>query len=142
MKKHAYVQFEILSTTSFHLYFVMTINFFLQMDREWMYIGIRVSQYFIEGLETFLETAVEYKKPENMSDVHYIYCPCVDCSNVKKTQNIEEIQEHLLIRGFMSGYTCWTEHGEYKEVVGGDDNVDETNHCWTEQNMAREDTDV
>jgi hypothetical protein len=112
------------------------------MDREWMYIGIRVSQYFIEGLETFLETAVEYKKPENMSDVHYIYCPCVDCSNVKKTQNIEEIQEHLLIRGFMSGYTCWTEHGEYKEVVGGDDNVDETNHCWTEQNMAREDTDV
>jgi hypothetical protein len=101
-----------------------------------------VSQYFIEGLETFLETAVEYKKPENMSDVHYIYCPCVDCSNVKKTQDIEEIQEHLLIRGFMSGYTCWTEHGEYKEVVGGDDNVDETNHCWTEQNMAREDTDV
>jgi hypothetical protein len=26
--------------------------------------------------------------------------------------------------------------------VGGDDNVDKTNHCWTEQNMAREGTDV
>jgi hypothetical protein len=55
----------------------MTSNF-LQMDREWMYVGNRVSQHFIEGLETFLETATEYKKPENMSDVHYICCSCVD----------------------------------------------------------------
>jgi hypothetical protein len=35
----------------------------------------------------------------------------------------------------MSGYTCWTEHGEYKEVVledidvGVDNDVDQTNHC-------------
>jgi hypothetical protein len=51
---------------------------FLQMDQKWMYVSNRVSQRFIEGLETFLETAAEYKKPENMSDVHYISCPCVD----------------------------------------------------------------
>jgi hypothetical protein len=56
----------------------------------------------------------------------------------KKTRDIEEIFEHLLIRGFISGYTCWMEHGEYKEVmvkdadVGGDDDVDQMNHCWTE----------
>jgi hypothetical protein len=112
------------------------------MGQEWMYIGNRVSQCFIEGLKFFLETDVEYKKPENMSDVHYICYPCVDCCNEKKTLDIEEIREHLLVRGFMSGYTCWTEHGEYKEVVGGDDDVDEMNHCWTEQNMPREDTDV
>jgi hypothetical protein len=49
---------------------------------------------------------------------------------MRKIQDIEEIHEHLLVRGFMSGYTCWTEHGEYKEVVlddidvGGDDDVD------------------
>jgi predicted nucleotide-binding protein (sugar kinase/HSP70/actin superfamily) len=104
-----------------------------------MYVGNRVSQHFIEELETFFETAAEYKKPENnMSDVHYICCPCVDCYNEKKTRDIEEIREHLLIIGFMSGYTCWTEHGEYKEVmledtdVGDDDNnVDQTNYCWT-----------
>jgi hypothetical protein len=107
-----------------------------------------VSQCFIEGLQTFLETAAEYKKLENMFDVHYICCPCIDCCNEKKTRDIEEIREHLLVRGFMSGYTCWTEHGEYKEVVledtnvGGDDDVDQMNHYWTEQNMAREDTDV
>jgi hypothetical protein len=96
----------------------------------------------MEGLETFLETVAEYKKPKIMSDVHYICCPCIDCCNEKKTQDIEEIREHLLAKGFMSGYTYWTEHGEYKEIVGGDDDVDEMNHCWTEQNMTGEDTDV
>jgi hypothetical protein len=42
----------------------------------------------------------------------------------------------------MSGYTYWTKHGEYTEVVGGDDDVDEMNYCWMEQNMTREDTDM
>jgi hypothetical protein len=26
--------------------------------------------------------------------------------------------------------------------VGGDNDVDQTNHCWTKQNMVRDDTDV
>jgi hypothetical protein len=35
----------------------------------------------------------------------------------------------------MSGYTYWIEHSEYKELVledtdvGGDDDIDQTNHC-------------
>jgi hypothetical protein len=33
------------------------------MDRKWMYIGNRVSQRFIEGLETFLET-LQYVESE------------------------------------------------------------------------------
>jgi hypothetical protein len=100
-----------------------------------MYVGNRVSQCFIEGLKTFLETTAEYKKPEDISDVHYICCPCVDCCNEKKTRDIEETPEHLLVRGFISGYTYWTEHNEYKEVVYedtdvvGDDDVDQMNHC-------------
>jgi hypothetical protein len=54
----------------------------------------------------------------------------------------------MLVRGFIIGYNYWTEHGEHKEVVleetdvGGDDDVDQTNHCWMKQNMAREDIDV
>jgi hypothetical protein len=113
-----------------------------------MYVGNRVSQYFIEGLETFLETAAEYRKPKDMSDVHYICCPCVDCCNKKKTKDIEKICEHLLVREFMSGYTCWMKHDEYKEIVledtdvEGDDDVHQMNHCWTKQNMATEDIDV
>jgi hypothetical protein len=107
-----------------------------------------VSQHFIEGLETFLETAAKYKKSEDISDVHYICYPCVDCSNEKKTRDIEEICEHLFARGFMSGYTCWTEHGEHNEVVledtdvGGDDDIHQSNHCRTEQNLVGEDIDV
>jgi hypothetical protein len=103
---------------------------------------------FYRGTGIFLETAAKYKKTEDMSDVHYICCPCVDCCNEKKTRDIEESHEHLLVRGFMSGYTCWTEHGEQKKVVledtdvGGDDNVDQMHHCWMEQNMSGEDTDV
>jgi hypothetical protein len=50
-----------------------------------MYVGNRVSQRFIEGLKAFLEAAVEYKKLENLSDVNYICCPCVDCCNEKRT---------------------------------------------------------
>jgi hypothetical protein len=50
-----------------------------------MYISNQVSQRFIERVKTFLETAAEYKKSENMSDVHYICCPCIDCCNEKKT---------------------------------------------------------
>jgi hypothetical protein len=84
----------------------------------------------MEGLETFLETITEYKKLENLFDVHYICCPCVDYSNEKKTRDIEEIREHLLVRGFMSKYTYWMEHSEYKEVVGADNDVDEMNYCW------------
>jgi hypothetical protein len=79
-----------------------------------MYVGSRVSQRSFDGLEIFLETTAKYKKPKDMSVVHYICCPCIDCCNETKTSFVEEICEHLIIRGFMNGYTCWTEHGEYK----------------------------
>jgi hypothetical protein len=62
-----------------------------------MYLGNRVSQCFIEGLKTFLKTDAKYNKPENMSDVHYICCLCVDSCNEKKSFNIEEICEHLML---------------------------------------------
>jgi hypothetical protein len=39
------------------------------------------------------------------------------CCNEKKTSDIEEIHEHLMIRGFMSRYICWTVHDEHKEVL-------------------------
>jgi hypothetical protein len=40
-----------------------------------------------------------------------------DCCNEKKTSDIEETREHLMVRGFMSGYICWTKHDEHKVVV-------------------------
>ena len=81
-----------------------------------MYAGGRLSQRCFDGLEIFLEVAAKYKKPKDMSVIHYICCPCLDCCN-EKASNIEGICEHLIHRGFMSGYTCRTEHSEHKEVV-------------------------
>ena len=86
-----------------------------------MYTGSCLSKRFFDGLEIFLKAAVTFKKPEDMSSAHYMCCPCLDCRNEKKTSNIEEIREHLIHRGFMSGYTCWTQHGEHNEVV---------DECW------------
>jgi hypothetical protein len=39
---------------------------------------------------------------------------------------------------------CWTEQNMAREDtdVQDDDNVDQVNYCWTEQNMAGEDTNV
>jgi hypothetical protein len=40
-----------------------------------------------------------------------------DCCNEKKTSDIEETREHLMVRGFMSGYTCCTKYSKHKESV-------------------------
>jgi hypothetical protein len=55
-EKNMHLQFEILQPTH-SIYTLWRQLFFFKMDREWMYVGNRVSQHFIEGLETFLETA-------------------------------------------------------------------------------------
>jgi hypothetical protein len=41
-----------------------------------------------------------------------ILCPCVDCRNFDPIIDSRVILGHLIMRGFTSGYTCWTNHGE------------------------------
>jgi hypothetical protein len=115
------------------------------MDREWMYVRNRVSQRFFEELETFLEAAVKYMKPKDIYFGHYICCSYVDCCNEKKTPDIEEIREHLMVRGFMSRYTCWMEHSEHKEVIhGGQSTIEEEqgNNMTVDDNNMTIDNDV
>jgi hypothetical protein len=69
------------------------------------------------GWKLFLEAAAKYNKPKDMYVGQCISCMCINCCNENKTTNIEEIREHLMVRGFMSGYTYWMEHDEHKEVV-------------------------
>jgi hypothetical protein len=109
------------------------------MDREWMYVANQVSQHFFYGLETFLEATAKYNNPEDMFVGHYICCPCVDCYNEKMTSDIEKIHEHLMARGFMSGYTCWIEHGEHKEVVREGHSIVEEDQ---DKNVMVEDNDM
>ena len=60
----------------------------------------------------------------------YMYCPCIDCGNLKMFNNSAQIEGHLIRRGFKRGYTCWTSHGEEQIIqeVNNDDIVEEVKH--------------
>ncbi|PWZ57291.1 hypothetical protein Zm00014a_007601 [Zea mays] len=80
------------------------------MDREqWMY-GIDRSDinYFchVQGL---LNVAEKHRLDNKATA---ILCPCVDCRNFDPIIDSRVILEHLIMRGFTSRYTCWTNHGE------------------------------
>ena len=79
----------------------------MQMDarKRWMYDDRRSSD-FIAGLRKFLDVAEANKEDGFMP------CPCVDCRNVKEHSSSRTLQGHLLRRGFMPSYNCWTKHGE------------------------------
>ena len=77
-----------------------------QMDREWMYQK-HVTNVYLDGVSEFLKAAqdnvVRTKDP-------WVPCPCSDCENCKSFTNITQIQTHLIKRGFMAGYECWSQH--------------------------------
>src|SRR4051812_44171168 len=77
----------------------------MQMNRQWMY-GKRGTTEFISGLTNFLDVA------ESNKDNGFIWCPCVDCQNKKSYSVRKTIHSHLLRKGFMASYNCWTKLGE------------------------------
>ena len=62
-----------------------------------------------KGCATFLAFAETNRAS---SGARYILCPCKDCKNVCKFNNTSVIEGHLIRRGFMHKYTCWSQHGE------------------------------
>ena len=71
-------------------------------------------QESLRGLNSFLSVAVAYKTSNHAG---YICCPCKDCNNQKQFSNAAQICQHLLLRGFKSGYTCWIKHGEDETIL-------------------------
>ncbi|XP_023756321.1 uncharacterized protein LOC111904846 [Lactuca sativa] len=100
------------------------------MDRSyWMYGIKRSCDEYLACLSGFLKVAEENRvtKGEN-----YIRCLCVDCQNCCMYTDSAKIEEHLIIRGFMRDYTCWSRHGEilvYHNVAPSEynDDIDDTN---------------
>ena len=88
----------------------------MQMDarRRWMY-GERRSPVFLAGLHKFLVVAEANKEDGFMP------CPCVDCRNVKEHSSSKTLQGHLIRRGFMPSYNCWTKHGERGVMMEDDE---------------------
>ena len=83
-------------------------NYMMQMDarKRWMYDVDRRTSDYMAGLKTFLDVA-EANKMNN-----FMPCPCVDCRNVKGYSNIFTLHSHLIRKGFMPSYYCWSKHGE------------------------------
>ena len=87
------------------------------MDKIWMYNTRRVSAVeYKNGVEYFL-TAVAAHKSNTQSQ--YKCCPYIDCENKKQFSTTQQIHSHLMLRGFMPGYTHCTEHGETKIIQEG-----------------------
>ena len=87
-----------------------------------MYNQGRASSAYIQGVSDFLRAAGDHRLQRTDNRVP---CPCLDCRNLKNYERLEQIERHLIMRGFMEGYECWSQHGEQESIVGGDDE-DET----------------
>jgi hypothetical protein len=79
--------------------------------------GDRRSNEFINGLHSFIGVAEANKRNGFMS------CPCGVFQNKKDYSFSKILHSHLLWFDFMSGYNCWTKHGE--RVVIMEDNEEE-----------------
>src|SRR3954468_23455268 len=90
----------------------------MQMRRQWMYAD-RISDEFIKGVCSFLVVAEANKQNG------FMCCPCGECRNQKEYSSSSVLHGHLFRSGFMSGYNCWTKHGEKGVMM--EDNEDEEN---------------
>jgi Transposase-associated domain len=79
--------------------------------RSWMYGRWDTFEY-MEGVEKFVKCAREDMR---VYAARSIMCPCIDCQNILRQPSIEVLQDHLIARGFMLGYTQWVKNGESKE---------------------------
>jgi hypothetical protein len=60
-------------------------------------------------------------------------CPCVDCENKKEYSSWKILHSHLLQKGFMPSYNCWTKHGK-REVMMEDNEEEEDDDMYPEYN--------
>ena len=92
----------------------------------------RTSSRYIAGMSGF---SIATEKEMVKRNARIIQCPCRTCVN-NILHHIDTMQDHLLLHGFMVGYTCWTKHGE--DVVMGEGN----NPGGNIQNSEQGNTDI
>ena len=79
------------------------------MAREWMYNWPRRERPFSEEVDKFIEAA---KKHVITKKVPGICCPCKNCKNLEVWTDPVKIRSHLIVAGFVKGYSVWIHHGE------------------------------
>lgn len=90
--------------------------FVTKMDKSWMTTD-RTQQAYIDGVASFLKFASSNLKTQK------IPCPCVSCLNYFSLK-VQEVDDHLFIKGFDPTYTRWVKHGE-KDEPATEDNFTE-----------------
>jgi hypothetical protein len=76
-----------------------------------MYDAPRHGEIYIKGLSVFIEAA---EKDALTKKTKEIYCPCPDYKNQKLWDKSSVIKSHLILRGFVENYKCWSNHGEQR----------------------------
>jgi hypothetical protein len=102
--------------------------------------GDRRSAEFIEAMRSFLKVAEANKRN------CFICFPCGAYRNEKDYSYSSTIHFHLIRWGFLSGYNCWTKHGERGVMMEDgeeEENDDNYHHMFPEySNTAMEDSEV
>ena len=75
----------------------------------WMYNIRRSDPAYLKGVQDFLTFAENNRVNSGSAK---IYCPCIDCKIFVRHSDIKDIEYHLITRGFVQKYTCWSKHGE------------------------------
>lgn len=96
------------------------------MDRSWMYLRERTSNYYRSKVDDFLKFAYQNKVEQSA-----IYCPCKECDN-RYFLSKEAIKGHLIIYGFTDNYFVWTSHGE----THASEQTMHNSNCATHSNMG------
>lgn len=78
----------------------------LQIDFQCMYNVDRCSKEYIEYVHYFVKTLGTHKQRD------FICCLCRDCKDEGEYSSSTPIHLHLLQKGFMPIYICWTKHRE------------------------------
>ena len=89
----------------------------------WMYKVSRLEPLYLHKVEVFLEAAQKDARNKQLAEIN---CPCRDCKNLTlfPLAQLSTVRGHLLRRGFMEDYTCWTKHSENNNNNVTDDQVD------------------
>jgi hypothetical protein len=86
--------------------------------RKWMIKRVgpdrrRVTDEFMAGVVEFIEFACAQ---ENYKKGGKLRCPCAKCKCLK-FHLVDDVKGHLCMKGFKSGYYCWTSHGERRTPI-------------------------
>lgn len=69
----------------------------------------RYSKEYEHGVKRFLDFAYSEGDPQG----NEIQCPCDDCSNMLWCRR-DVVDDHLIAKGFVKGYTRWINHGKWE----------------------------